>query len=144
MLKGIDPLLGPELLAILRAMGHGDEIVVADANFPSAHLAQKLVRADGIDALRMLGAILSVMPLDDFASAVFRMAVVGKPKEVPPIAHEFEKVLRKVGEKRPIEALERHAFYDRARGAFAVVATGETRLYGNLILKKGVIRPTAR
>src|SRR6185312_13992542 len=75
MLKGIDPLLGPELLAILRAMGHGDEIVVADANFPSAHLAQKLVRADGIDALRMLGAILSVMPLDDFASAVFRMAV---------------------------------------------------------------------
>lgn len=144
MLKGIDPLLGPELLAILRAMGHGDEIVVADANFPSAHLAQKLVRADGIDALRMLGAILSVMPLDDFASAVFRMAVVGKPKEVPPIAHEFAKALRKVGEKRPIEALERHAFYDRARGAFAVVATGETRLYGNLILKKGVIRPAAR
>lgn len=144
MLKGIDPLLGPELLAILRAMGHGDEIVVADANFPSAHLAQKLVRADGIDALRMLGAILSVMPLDDFASAVFRMAVVGKPKEVPPIGLEFEKALRKVGEKRPIEALERHAFYDRARGAFAVVATGETRLYGNLILKKGVIRPTAR
>ena len=144
MLKGIDPLLGPELLAILRAIGHGDEIVVADANFPSAHLAQKLVRADGIDALRMLGAILSVMPLDDFASAVFRMAVVGKPKEVPPIALEFEKALRKVGEKRPIEALERHAFYDRARGAFAVVATGETRLYGNLILKKGVIRPAAR
>ena len=143
MLKGVDPLLGPELLAILRAMGHGDEIVVADANFPSAALAQRLVRADGIDALRMLQAILSVMPLDDFAPAAFRMTVVGKPKEVPPIAHEFQKLLRKVGEKRPVEALERNAFYERARGAFAVVATGETRLYGNLILKKGVIRPPA-
>ena len=141
MLKGIDPLLGPELLAILRAMGHGDEIVVADANFPSAALAQRLVRADGIDALRMLEAILSVMPLDDFAPAAFRMTVVGKPKEVPAIAHEFQKLLRKVGEKRPIEVLERNAFYERARGAFAVVATGETRLYGNLIVKKGVIRP---
>lgn len=141
MLKGIDPLLGPELLAILRAMGHGDEIVVADANFPSAALAQRLVRADGIDALRMLEAILSIMPLDDFAPAAFRMAVVGKPKEAPAIAHEFQKLLRKVGEKRPIEVLERNAFYERARGAFAVVATGETRLYGNLIIKKGVIRP---
>jgi L-fucose mutarotase len=143
MLKGIDPLLGPELLAILRAMGHGDEIVLADANFPSAALAQRLVRADGIDALRMLEAILTVMPLDDFASAAFRMAVVGKPKEVPAIAHEFQKLLRKEGEKRPIEALERNAFYERARRAFAIVATGETRLYGNLILKKGVIRPPA-
>jgi L-fucose mutarotase len=143
MLKGIDPLLGPELLAILRAMGHGDEIVLADGNFPSAALAQRLIRADGIDALRMLEAVLSVMPLDDFASAAFRMAVVGKPKEVPAIAHEFHKLLRKEGEKRPIEALERNAFYERARGAFAIVATGETRLYGNLILKKGVIRPSA-
>lgn len=143
MLKGIDPLLGPDLLAILRAMGHGDEIVVADANFPSTGVARKLVRADGIDAVRMTRAILSVLPLDDFASAAFRMAVVGKPKEVPPIAHEFQKLLRAVGEKRAIEALERNAFYERARGAFAVVATGETRLYGNLIMKKGVIRAGA-
>ena len=140
MLKGIDPLLGPELLAILRAMGHGDEIVIADANFPSTGVARKLVRADGIDAVRMARAILSVLPLDDFAPAAFRMAVVGKPKEVPPIAHEFQKLLRAGGEKRAIEALQRNAFYERARGAFAVVATGETRLYGNLILKKGVIR----
>jgi L-fucose mutarotase len=143
MLKGIDPLLGPELLAILRAMGHGDEIVVADANFPSAALARKLVRADGIEAPRMLTAILSLMPLDDFASAAFCMAVVGKPGEVPPIVLEFQNVLRRNGEARVIEALERNAFYDRARGAFAIVATGETRLYGNLILKKGVIRPDA-
>jgi L-fucose mutarotase len=144
MLKGIDPLLGPELLAILRAMGHGDEIVLADANFPSAAMAQRLVRADGSDALRMLEAILSVMPLDDFAPAAFRMTLVGKPKEVPAIAHEFQRLLRKVGEKRSIEAVERNAFYERARSAFAIVATGETRLYGNLILKKGVIRPPVR
>lgn len=144
MLKGIDPLLGPELLAILRAMGHGDEIVVADGNFPAAQLARRLVRADGIDAPRMLQAILSVMPLDDFSAAAFRMAVVGKAKKVPPIAHEFQKALRKAGERRGIETLQRTAFYERARDAFAVVATGETRLYGNLILKKGVIRPPVR
>jgi L-fucose mutarotase len=141
MLKGIDPLLGPELLAILRAMGHGDEIVVADANFPSVSVARQLVRADGIDAPRMVAAIVSVMPLDDFAFAAFRMAVVGNPQEAPPIVHEFQDVLRAAGENRPIEAIERFAFYDRARAAFAVVATGEMRLYGNLILKKGVIRP---
>ncbi len=144
MLKGIDPLLGPELLAILRAMGHGDEIVVADGNFPAAQLARRLVRADGIDAPRMLQAILSVMPLDDFSAAAFRMAVVGKVKEVPPIVDEFQKALRKAGERRGIETLQRTAFYERARDAFAVVATGETRLYGNLILKKGVIRPPVR
>ena len=141
MLKGIDPLLGPELLAILRAMGHGDEIVVADANFPSTALARKLVRADGIDAVRMTRAILSVMPLDDFAPASFRMAVVDRPDEVPPLAAEFQSLLRQAADNRPIEAIERHAFYERARNAFAIVATGETRLYGNLILKKGVIPP---
>ena len=143
MLKGIDPLLGPELLAILRAMGHGDEIVIADANFPSASIGRKLVRADGVDAPRMVAAILSVMPLDDFADAAFRMAVVGDPHEVPPITLEFENALRAAKEDRRIEAIERQAFYDRARNAFAVVATGETRLYGNLILKKGLVRPTA-
>jgi L-fucose mutarotase len=103
-----------------------------------------LVRADGTNAPRMLQAILSVMPLDDFSAAAFRMAVVGKAKEVPPIADEFQKALRNAGEKRGIETLERNAFYERARDAFAVVATGETRLYGNLILKKGVIRPPVR
>ena len=144
MLKGIDPLLGPELLAILRAMGHGDEIVVADANFPSKSLAKRLVRVDGVDATRMVVAIVSLMPLDDFAAAAFRMAVVEAAADVPPITHEFESALQQAGEARSIEAIERHAFYERARNAFAIVATGETRLYGNLILKKGVIRPDAR
>ena len=144
MLKGIDPLLGPELLAILRAMGHGDEIVVADANFPSRSLAKRLVRADGIDATRMVAAIVSLMPLDDFAAAAFRMAVVNAAADVPPITLEFQAVLERAGETRSIEPIERQAFYERARNAFAVVATGETRLYGNLILKKGVIRPDGR
>ena len=144
MLKGIDPLLGPELLAILRAMGHGDEIVIGDANFPSKSLAKRLVRVDGIDAPRMVAAIVSLMPLDDFAAAAFRMAVVNAAADVPPITHEFQSVLQRAGEARTIEPIERQAFYERARNAFAVVATGETRLYGNLILKKGVVRPDGR
>jgi len=142
MLKGIDPVLGPELLAILRAMGHGDEIVVADANFPSAANAKRLVRADGIDAVRMVRAIASLMPLDDFVpAAAFRMAVVDAPDEVPPIAADFTRALVHGGYAGPIEAIERYDFYARAREAYAIVASGETRLYGNLILKKGVVRP---
>jgi len=142
MLKGIDPVLGPELLAILRAMGHGDEIVVADANFPAAANAKRLVRADGIDAVRMVRAITSLMPLDDFVpAAAFRMAVVDAPDEVPAITADFARALAHGGYAGPIETVERHAFYARAREAFAIVASGETRLYGNLILKKGVVRP---
>lgn len=144
MLKGLDPLLGPDLLRILRAMGHGDEIVVADANFPASTIARRLVRADGIDAPRIVSAIVSVLPLDDFVpAAAFRMAVVDKPAEVPPVTAEFAKALKSGGYEGPIDAVERFAFYERAKQAFAVVATGETRLYGNLILKKGVVRPAA-
>ena len=142
MLKGIDPLLGPELLAILSAMGHGDEIVVADANFPAAANARRLVRADGVDAVRLVSAIASVMPLDDFTRvAAFRMAVVDAPEEAPPIVGEFASALAAGGYSGPIDAIERHAFYARAREAYAIVASGEVRLYGNLILKKGVVRP---
>ena len=142
MLKGIDPVLGPKLLAILRAMGHGDEIVIADANFPAASNARRLVRADGIDAVRLAGAIAALMPLDDFVpAAASRMAVVDAPNEVPAIANDFARALEANGYAGPIEAIERHAFYVRAREAFAIVASGETRLYGNLILKKGVVRP---
>ncbi len=142
MLKGIDPALGPDLLAILRAMGHGDELVIADANFPSAANARRLVRADGVDAVRLTAAIAAIMPLDDFVpAAAFSMAVVDAPGEVPPIIGEFASVLAAGGYQGPIEPIERHAFYARARDAFAIVASGETRLYGNLILKKGVVRP---
>jgi L-fucose mutarotase len=142
MLKGIDPVLGPELLAALRAMGHGDEIVVADANFPAASTARRLCRSDGADAVRLVAAISAIMPLDDFVpAAAFRMSVVDRMDEAPPITAEFAAALAANGYAGPIEALERFAFYERARAAFAIVATGEMRLYGNLILKKGVIRP---
>ncbi|MBL8559783.1 MAG: hypothetical protein JNM47_13740 [Hyphomonadaceae bacterium] len=141
MLKGIDPLLGPEALSILRAMGHGDEIAIVDANFPATTHAQRLVRADGVDAVRMLGAIVSLLPIDDFQTpAAWRMAIVDAPDESPPIASAFETVLRRAGYDAGIGALERAAFYTRARQAFAIVATGETRLYGNIILAKGVVR----
>lgn len=142
MLKGLNPLLGPELLAALRAMGHGDEIVLADANFPAEALARRLVRVDGVDAPRMARAVLSVLPLDDFATAaVFRMAVADATASEPAIVEAFRAVLGEMGYAGPIEAIERFAFYDRARAAFAIVATGESRLYGNLILRKGVISP---
>jgi L-fucose mutarotase len=142
MLKGIDPVLGPDLLAILRAMGHGDEIVIADANFPAATNTKRLVRADGISGTRLARAITSLMPLDDFVpNAAFRMAVTGKPDEIPPIIDEFAAILKDVGYKGAIEPIERFAFYERAAKAYAVVASGEQRIWANLILKKGIVPP---
>ena len=142
MLKGIDPVLGPELLAVLRAMGHADEIVIADSNFPAAANARRLIRADGISGTRIARAIASVMPIDDFVpNAAFRMAVVGKPDEIPPIIPQYAAILKDAGYKGAIEPIERFAFYERAREAYAIVATGEGRLYANLILKKGVVAP---
>jgi L-fucose mutarotase len=143
MLKGLDPLLSPDLLHILRAMGHGDEIVVADANFPAASMARRFVRLDGASAVAVVDAILSVMPLDDFApEAAWRMEVVGDAGAEQPIFAEFRRVIAaREGERFRLAALERFAFYERAKAAFAIVATGEERLYGNLILKKGVVRP---
>lgn len=142
MLKGIDPLLGPELLATLRAMGHADEIAIVDANFPAAANARRLIRAEGVSATRMVGAILSVLPLEQFEPvAAFRMAVDGAPDELPPVIGEFERLLRRAGYAGPIGALERFAYYERTRAAYAIVSTGERRYWGNLILKKGAIPP---
>jgi L-fucose mutarotase len=145
VLKGIDPLLSPELLHTLRAMGHGDEIVIADANFPATTHAKRLIRLDGVAATAVVQAVLTVLPLDDFvADAAFRMAVTAdaNPNALPPVVAEFHKALHAVGYARAIAPLDRFAFYERARDAFAIVATGETRLWGNLILKKGVVRPS--
>jgi L-fucose mutarotase len=141
MLKGLDPLLGPDLLHVLAAMGHGDEIVVADGNFPVASLARRLVRLDGVDAPRALRAILSVLPLDTFApTPAAVMAVVGDPQAVPDPVREFHTLVdAAAGRSVILEALERFAFYERARAAFAVVATGERRPYGNILLVKGVV-----
>jgi L-fucose mutarotase len=142
MLKGLDPLLGPELLATLRAMGHADEIAIVDANFPAAANARRLIRAEGASATRMVEAILSVLPLEQFEPvAAFRMSVDGAPDEVPPVINEFARLLAAVGYDGPIGALERFAFYERTRAAYSIVSTGERRYWGNLILKKGAIPP---
>ena len=143
MLIGIDPLLGPELLCHLRAMGHGDYLLIADANFPAGS-AERLVRSEGVTAPQMLAAVLSVLPLDSFTdSAVCVMQVVGKPGTFAPITDEFRQIVAaRSGQKfSNIVGLERFAFYERARGAYAVISTGERRLYGNIILQKGVIEP---
>ncbi len=142
MLIGIDPLLGPELLAHLRSMGHGDELLIADANFPAAANAQRLVRADGVSATQMLTAVVSVLPLDTFSdAAVFVMEVVGAEGSLAPIADEFRGIIaEKAGERfSRLAGIERFAFYDRARRAYAVIATGERRIYGNVILRKVII-----
>jgi L-fucose mutarotase len=143
MLKGLDPLLSPDLLATLRAMGHGDEMAIVDANFPADAMAQRLVRLDGLTATAVLDAVLSVMPLDDFVpDAAWRMEVVGDPGAEQPIFADFREILaRREGPQMRLASLERFAFYERARAAYAIVATGEARLYGNVILKKGVVRP---
>ena len=140
MLKGLSPLLSADLLHVLASMGHGDEVVLADANFPAATHARRLVRLPGVAAPQVLEAVLSVLPLDDFVPhAAFTMQVVGDTAAVPEAVRDFTSVLLRHGHG-PAEGLERFAFYERAAAAFAVVATGETRVYGNILLKKGVVR----
>lgn len=139
MLRHIHPLLGPELLGALRALGHGDEVVIADANFPSHSVGPEVVRLDGIDAVTVAEAILTHLPLDTFEDAAFRMAVVGQPDEVPEVCRLFQDSVNRLAGDFTVHAIERFAFYDRARKAQLIVATGERRLYGNLILKTGVL-----
>ena len=145
MLKGLDPLLSPDLLHTLQSMGHGDEIAIVDANYPAEAMDLPVVRLDGISATAVLGAVLSVFPLDGFVpEAAWRMEVVGNPDAEEPIFGEFRDTIRRhEGDTFHLAQLERFAFYERAKTCFAVVATGERRLYGNIILKKGVVRPTA-
>lgn len=144
MLKGINPILGPDLLMILRAMGHGDEIAIVDGNYPADAHANRLVRMDGHDAVTVADAILSLMPLDDFVEAsAFRPGIVGQPDRREPIFAAFEAVVARHEPGKTVEPLQGAAFYERVRGAYALVATTERRLYGNLILRKGVIRPEA-
>ncbi len=142
MLKGIDPRLGPDLLKILRAMGHGDEIAVVDGNYPADAHGRRVVRMDGHDAVSVADAILSVMPLDDVVDgAAFRPGIAGEPDRREPIFDDFDLLVSKHEPTARIVALDGEAFYDRVRSAYAVVATSEPRLYGNLVLRKGVIRP---
>ena len=143
MLKGLDPLIGPELLHMLASMGHGDSIVIADANFPSHSVGKRLARLDGVGTPDALEAILTTIPLDQYVDApVAVMAVVGDPDATPEIFGEFQAIVDRAEARAVnIERVERFAFYERARKAFGVVVTSETRLYGNIIISKGVITP---
>ena len=141
MLKNIDPLLNADLLQVLAAMGHGDDLALVDRNFPAAANARRLVRIEGADIIQAGRAILSVYPLDSFVDhPVKRMQMVDKPDEIPSVQQDFQKVIDAAeGRSWPMGSLERFAFYEAARQAFAVVATSESRPYGCFLLKKGVI-----
>ena len=148
MLKGIDPLLNADVLQALRAMGHGDDVVLCDTNFPADSVARstvlgRLLCIDNVTAPRAARAVLSVMPLDSFVDApALRMEVVGKPDELPAVQQEMQaEVDRAEGRSWPMGSIERFAFYERAKQAYAVIVTGERRFYGCFIFKKGVIPP---
>lgn len=138
MLTGIDPLLTPDLLRALAAMGHGDELAIVDANYPAASSGRSVIALPGLPATRVLQAVLSVLPLDDFTDAA--LAVMRDPGGEPPILAEFSALAAHAGYAGGLEQVERLAFYDRTRAAFAVAATGERRLYGNILVRKGVVR----
>ena len=141
MLKGISPILSPELLKIMMEMGHGDEIVIGDGNFPAASCAKRLVRLDGHGVREILDAMLALMPLDTYVDAPAAvMAVTPGDPYKPEIWPEYQKIIRAREGDFAMKQVERQAFYDRARKAYAVVATGETALYANIILKKGVVK----
>lgn len=141
MLKGIDPLLHADLLHILAAMGHGDELVVVDSNFPAVTVGRRVARLDGVGLPRAAEAILSVFPLDQAVEfPILRMEVAGEPETVTKVQQEFHSVAEAAeGRAVPLGSIERFAFYERAKRAFAVVATSEARTYGCFILSKGVI-----
>ena len=123
-------------------MGHGDDIVIADANFPSSFLGPKVIRADGVDAVSITEAILAHMPLDTFVpEAAWRMEVVGDPDAVPEVCATFQDLVHRLAGDFKVHAVERFAFYEMAKKAAYIVATTEFRLYGNIILKKGVVHP---
>lgn len=139
MLKGIPAILSPELLKILMEMGHGDEIVIGDGNFPAASCARRLVRLDGHGGAEVLRAMLTLFPLDRMVKAPVAVMAVGQGEPTPPIWKTYEELIRASAEPAAIEEVERFAFYERAKAAYAVVATGESALYANLILKKGTV-----
>lgn len=143
MLRNIDPILSPELLYALRAMGHGDDILIADANYPGESAGPICIRADGLSGTDILRAILTIMPLDTFVDdPAITMQVVDDSGKTPEVVAEYQKIIREVADN-PVDVvpMERFAFYERANQAYALVQTGERRLYGNILLKKGVIQP---
>ena len=141
MLKGIPAIIPPELLKILSEMGHGDEICIGDGNFPAASMAKRLVRLDGHGVTEILDAILKLMPLDTYVEApVALMQIVPGDTVDPVIWKDYERVIKENEGEKKIENVERFAFYEIAKQCYAVVATGESALYANIILKKGVVK----
>ncbi len=148
MLKGINPLLNSEVLQALRAMGHGDDLIIADTNFPSDSVSRltqsgRLLRIDNVSAATAIAAVLSVYPLDTFVDdAAARMEIVGSPHEIPPVQQEVQDVINAAeGKSWPMISVERYAFYERAKRAYCVIQTGERRFYGCFALRKGVVAP---
>jgi len=151
MLKAIDPALNADVLFALRAMGHGDRLVVCDTNFPADSIARRtalgrLLRIDNVSAARAVGAILSVLPLDTFVEdAAIRMEIVGSPLDLTPVQLKVQAATdRDEGKSWPLVGVERHAFYEKAKTAYCIVATGERRFYGCFLFTKGVIPPDER
>ena len=140
MLKGISKVISPNLLKILCEMGHGDEIVIADGNFPSENYGKNVIRADGIGGIEMLKAVLSLIPLDTYASPNFMLMQTVEGDSKPLIWENYFNVAKKVDNNLREGYLERFAFYERAKQAYAVIATGEEAVYANIIIKKGVIK----
>jgi len=141
MLKGVPAILSPEILKTLMEMGHGDEILIADGNFPSASHAQRLLRCDGHDIPELLAAIMKFFPLDIYAQQPAAVMAVDPDDDYKPeVWDDFAAVIKDSGEKcESFEQMRREAFYDRAKKAYAVIATSESSLYANLILRKGVV-----
>ena len=143
MLKGIPKILSPELIKVLCEMGHGDEIVIADANFPSANYGKRVIRADGLSGTAMLDAILSVFPLDAYSDPnmiLMKLMDCDVGKVNPTIWKEYESIAKSKDENMKLKNIDRFEFYERAKQAYAVIATGEEAIYANIILKKGVIK----
>ena len=140
MLKNIPKIVSPQLLKVLCEMGHGDEIVIADGNFPAEAYGQRVIRADGLGGEEMLDAVLSLIPLDTYATENFMLmeTVAGDP--TPTIWEKYYTIAQKHDDNMRASNIERFAFYERAKKAYAVIATGEGAVYANIILKKGVIK----
>ena len=140
MLQGISPLISPELLKILCEMGHGEEIVLGDANFPAGTVGRRVIRADGIGTTELLEAILPLFPLDQYDPSNFVLMRVPEEEGITPeIWQQYRGVLNRYEPQAKMEHIERFAYYERAKKAYCVVATGETAIYANILLKKGVV-----
>ena len=141
MLKGIPKIISPELLKILCEMGHGDEIVIADGNFPAENYGRRVIRADACGGEAMLDAVLKLIPLDTYAEDNFAlMALSGNDTETPPIWSSYDEIAQNNDPCVRKIFMERFAFYERAKAAYAVIATSEEAIYANIILKKGVVK----